>query len=129
MALQSCPECGGKVSDVAAVCPHCGVSSYADGTPVEDEEGAVEAKKGSALFAGITLFFYLAYPIGLLLNLIGLFTGPRRGCFLVMFLLFVLIPAGGLIVAVVLTDAAVVDDILTKIKEAAERLGIPIGSG
>lgn len=24
MALMNCPECGGKVSDRAAACPHCG---------------------------------------------------------------------------------------------------------
>jgi hypothetical protein len=26
MALVSCVECGGKVSDAAATCPHCGVA-------------------------------------------------------------------------------------------------------
>lgn len=24
MALSECPECGGKISTLAAVCPHCG---------------------------------------------------------------------------------------------------------
>jgi hypothetical protein len=24
MALQPCPECGGRVSDKATACPHCG---------------------------------------------------------------------------------------------------------
>jgi hypothetical protein len=47
----------------------------------------------SVAFAVVTaVLWFLIPPIGLLLNLIGLFTGPRRGCFLIMFLVFVILP-------------------------------------
>lgn len=35
MALMSCPECGGKVSDMAQSCPHCGYPIY---NTVQDDE-------------------------------------------------------------------------------------------
>ncbi len=48
--------------------------------------------EGSILFPLITLaFYFLFFPVGLVLNLVGLFTGPHRGCFLAM-LIFLVIP-------------------------------------
>lgn len=38
MALMSCPECSGKVSDKAVICPHCGY-------PIQDKPLPVKAQK------------------------------------------------------------------------------------
>ena len=38
------------------------------------------------MFAIITLILYVVWPIGAILNIIGLFTGPKRGCFVAMFI-------------------------------------------
>lgn len=52
-------------------------------------------REESVAFAVVTLLFYVfVYPVGLLLNLVGLLTGPRRGCFVAMALLFIFLPLG-----------------------------------
>jgi len=85
MALTNCPECGGKVSTLAAACPHCGARRGAGGPPRDPGE--------STAFAAITLAFWLlAAPVGFVLNLVGIFTGPKRGCFLAMLITFVGLP-------------------------------------
>jgi hypothetical protein len=43
MAIVSCSECAGKVSDAAAACPHCG----APVTPVIKDAGSTPKKSGS----------------------------------------------------------------------------------
>jgi len=55
----------------------------------------------------VTLLFYvfsvllaILYPIGAILNIIGLITGPRRGCFGALLVFFILIP-----LALVLAEA------------------------
>lgn len=54
----------------------------------------------SNTFAVVTLIFYLfIYPIGFLLNLVGLLTGPRRGCFLSLLLFFVVLPVALILIA------------------------------
>jgi hypothetical protein len=58
-------------------------------------------QKESSTFAVVTLLCLIfLYPVGFVLNVVGLFTGPRRGCFLAMFILFVL-PFIALVIAVV----------------------------
>lgn len=53
----------------------------------------VVPKQESPTFAVITLLFYIfLYPIGLILNIIGMITGPKQGCFTQLFLLFVIVP-------------------------------------
>ncbi|MBI1388707.1 MAG: hypothetical protein GC154_09700 [bacterium] len=53
----------------------------------------VVRSEGSILFPLITLGFYvLFFPIGVILNIVGLFTGPHRGCFFAM-IVFLLFPA------------------------------------
>ncbi|MDP8245257.1 MAG: hypothetical protein P9L94_14330 [Candidatus Hinthialibacter antarcticus] len=66
--------------------------------PPEQEEHrvyhqtVVVQNQGSFLFPIITLLFTLFMPpIGIILNLIGLITGPNRGCFLAM-IIFLVIP-------------------------------------
>ncbi len=55
--------------------------------------GDMSSSDGSPAFAAITLLAYVfVYPIGLVLNLIGLFTGPRRGCFVMLLLFYVVLP-------------------------------------
>lgn len=52
----------------------------------------VVQSEGAILFPIITLaFYFIFFPIGLIMNFIGLFTGPHRGCFLAM-IIFLLLP-------------------------------------
>lgn len=54
MAIISCKECGGQVSDTAATCPHCGA---AVGKP---QVVAIEKKSGNVwpwLVFGVMMFF------------------------------------------------------------------------
>lgn len=56
-------------------------------------EHVVHVRDETVVFAVITLLFYLfIYPVGFLLNLVGLMTGPKRGCFVQMFVVFVVLP-------------------------------------
>ena len=58
-------------------------------------------REESVAFAVVTLLFYIfVYPVGLLLNLVGLLTGPRRGCFVTMALAFIFLPLGLLAVVI-----------------------------
>lgn len=74
-------------------------------------------KNESVAFAVITLILFLfsplgfvSYPFALILTIIGLFTGPKKGCFTSMFIVFVVIP--GLIILVLLNTAAyILEDI------------------
>ncbi len=53
----------------------------------------VKVQDDSVLFPVMTLICYFVFfPLGILLNIIGLFTGPKRGCFAIM-LFLVLLPA------------------------------------
>ncbi len=69
---------------------------------MRDSNTTIIVKRGeSVAFAVVTLLFYIfVFPVGLLLNLVGLLTGPRRGCFVVMALLFIVLPVG--LVAIVI---------------------------
>lgn len=45
MALLECPDCGGKVSDLAPACPHCGRPRRSEGIEVNDlRKGSGDAK-------------------------------------------------------------------------------------
>ncbi len=58
------------------------------------------AKEESNTFAVITLVMYLFFYVpGLILNVVGLITGPKRGCFFAMFLLFFIIPLATILIA------------------------------
>ncbi|MCR4317764.1 MAG: hypothetical protein NUW37_15590 [Planctomycetes bacterium] len=45
-------------------------------------------------FPLIALVCWILYPVGLVLSLIGLVTGPNRGCFGAMLILFLILPGG-----------------------------------
>ena len=66
----------------------------------------------SPVFAIITLICWLFIaPVGLILNIIGLITGPCRGCFVSMLIFFILVP---ILVVIVLTaiGVPVLDEIM-----------------
>lgn len=117
--LTTCFDCGSEVSTSAVACPKCGrpmkEAARPEPTPlvvyrepaapiyVRDATGArpsnvnvyVPPQEESVTFAVVTLLFWIFLaPVGLLLNLVGLLTGPKRGCFFSMFFLFVLLPVG-----------------------------------
>lgn len=120
-----CKNCGNELSDKAFVCPKCGVKVKEDvpiGCGVGGGSGAASASSASSttvviekgendsgyLFPIITMFAYiLLYPIGLILNIIGLFSGKRKGCFVSLFLVF-FTPA--LLVVIFLIGAAIMDE-------------------
>lgn len=55
----------------------------------------VVPKQESSTFAILTLLGYIllfSYPLALLLNIIGMITGPKRGCFTQMFFVFFILP-------------------------------------
>jgi hypothetical protein len=52
-----------------------------------------QPQEESYAFAVITLILYLVglYPVGFVCNLVGLFTGPKRGCFVWMAVVYILV--------------------------------------
>lgn len=98
-----CKHCGNKIPDDAIFCPNCGtkINCY-DCASGEDASGRGDAPQSfdrqpasdtNLILPAFTLVFYLLiYPIGLILNIVGLFGGERKGCFWAMFVLFFLIP-------------------------------------
>lgn len=98
----------GPAPQDTCVQPPALVGTYAPGGPIiapiqhPRQQVTVQIpREESVAFAVVTLLLYIfVYPVGLLLNLIGLLTGPRRGCFTSMFLVFFLIPVLVLLVLV-----------------------------
>ena len=114
-----CPYCEAEISENAMKCKYCGewvqeqpapvvaptptpraereyaATPYANQTQISNQSVSVNVNAGeSSTFAVITLVCYLfIYPLGFLLNLVGVLTGPRRGCFLSLLIFFVGIPA------------------------------------
>jgi Tfp pilus assembly protein PilE len=103
-----CNSCGKEIPDNSDFCRHCGKGQN-DESPEKPKaprrsRGPVPrsryAKPGyrpsqqvhvhinqpeSVWFAVLTLILWIFIPpVGFILNIVGLFTGPRRGCFLVM---------------------------------------------
>ena len=59
----------------------------------QDVNIQLDNRSNSPAFAIITCICYIfVYPLGLLLNAIGLLTGPRRGCFSSLIIFFFIIP-------------------------------------
>jgi hypothetical protein len=72
----------------------------------------------SPLFAIITLILYLFSPIGgisgiiaFFLNIVGLITGPKRGCFVQLLVFFVIIP-GVIIIFLLVLAKDLLEDLL-----------------
>jgi len=98
--LAECPYCEAQVSHTARKCKYCGEWIQRP-VAVDEPEPQVQHvvhHSGSVAFAVVTLLFYIFfYPVGLLLNVIGLFTGPRKGCFGALLIVFFLIPFGAVV--------------------------------
>lgn len=80
-----CRACGATIHSSAKACPVCGTHQEAAPSPrtVRVKVESVE----TVTFAVVTLIFLLLlFPVGFILNLVGLVTGPKRGCFLAMLL-------------------------------------------
>lgn len=73
MALTQCSECGGKVSDQAAACPHCGAPRLAeDGTVIRAQQpdtppARKRSSRATLLFAVLLVLIALAF-IGRAIN-------------------------------------------------------------
>ena len=124
-----CPFCEADLSSTARKCRHCGewVKPPAGGPPAQPAPAAAPAPPGpatppqqnvtvnvpqeqSVTFAVVTLLLYIfLYPIGLILNLVGLITGPRRGCFLTLLLLFVILPAVVIFIVLAVSGQSLVE--------------------
>ena len=99
-----CPYCGSEIPESAQKCQRCGewldqrkATSTPPGVNVDQNVNqAVEIKierEESITFAIVTLLCYIfIYPVGLLLNIIGLITGPKKGCFVSMIIVCLLLP-------------------------------------
>jgi hypothetical protein len=149
-----CPYCEAELADTVKKCKYCGewVDSRPAGNanyqgtqspngyqppPVNHQPATnppaaqtqalnVNINANSPTFAVITMLCYIfLYPIGILLNLVGFFTGPRRGCFLSMFIVFVLLPTA-VVLAVVfggtLLGTPIIDDLLYEIEHFLNNL-------
>lgn len=141
-----CPYCEAMISDTAKKCQHCGEWVSAQGqtsmpspayqpqTPAPAYRPAPSGYPGqgqqvvvnvpqqaeSVTFAVVTLLFYIfLYPVGFLLNIIGVFTGPKRGCFLSMLLLFVVVPT--ILTIVLFVFVGLNEDAIIKWLEELER--------
>lgn len=89
---KTCPSCGARNTHFNS--PEYG--SHSIEKPNNHQEQTViinDYKEESVTFAVVTLLVYIfLFPLGLVLNLVGLLTGPRRGCFGAMFFTFILLP-------------------------------------
>ena len=95
MTLYPCPDCGRRISTQADACPHCGA-------PAADVV-VVEPPREDPTLAVLALVFYLLlYPVGLILNLVGLFSGQKTGCHFAMLIVFVGLPLVALAILVAL---------------------------
>ena len=88
--------------------------------PVHQTYVQVPRQPESVAFAVVTLLFWIFLaPVGLILNFVGLLTGPRRGCFASMLLVFVVLP---IVLLVILTVAGipVIEEIVQAFEELVE---------
>lgn len=63
MAMTTCSECGGSISDRATVCPHCGAGrSLSPQTPFE---------KGVGYAGGVVLLLVFGFVLFCAVNMMG----------------------------------------------------------
>ena len=105
-----CTNCGNEITDDTVFCPKCGAKAgkeTVDTTKIAESDSAAPAAKATATATVIVekddgddyylpvvtlLTYVLIYPIGLVLNIVGFFSGKHKGCFLSMFIVFFLTP-------------------------------------
>jgi len=86
--VRHCPFCDEEIAMRARKCRHCG--EWLDGRPRHVRYQNVD----DPTMAIVTLLLYLfVYPAGVIVNIVGLFTAPKKGCFVWMLLVFVGLPA------------------------------------
>jgi len=106
--LTQCPYCFAEIDAQARKCCYCGEWVEEKGGRADSSRGSQQAKPAhevitehfdeavrtqSVVFAVVALvLFFIWPPAGFILSIIGLFTGPRKGCFGAMLVLFVLLP-------------------------------------
>ncbi len=126
--MARCPYCQARIPSSARKCQYCGEwvkpqpseppapsreaqsSPRPVATPATSGQGVAPSRTTviiqqdeSVAFAVVTLLLYIfVYPLGLLLNFIGLITGPRRGCFVWMFLIGFVLPALVIVVLIMM---------------------------
>lgn len=72
MALVSCPECGGMVSDSAAACPHCGYDMRRAEVADDELSGCAAAMNGCLVtLEGCRCLYALLVLIVLIFILVG----------------------------------------------------------
>jgi hypothetical protein len=85
MALYPCPDCGRRISTQADSCPHCGA-------PAADVVYVEPPREDPTLAVLSMVFYLLLYPVGLVLNIVGLFSGQKVGCHVALLIVFVGLP-------------------------------------
>lgn len=103
--MKRCSYCHAELEDDALKCRYCGEwvtgvqikrieAGPATVTVAAPQQVSVVVRNDEGLvFPLITLVCYLVtYPLGLVLNIIGLFLGSRRGCFVAMLVVFLFVP-------------------------------------
>ena len=128
-----CSNCGNEISDNAFVCPKCGAkvggSDYqapASAGAGGSAAGASSSSSSSSVSSTVViekqsgdeglvlpilslLTYIFIYPIGFILNIVGLISGKNKGCFWSLFIVFFVLPLIGLIlflIAMVCVGAA-----------------------
>ena len=91
-----CRHCGNEIPDNSSFCQFCGgrITEAAGAQTRQVREIIVKgSEENSLLFPILTLLGYIfLYPAGLIANIVGLFIGQRKGCFLSLFLAFFVLP-------------------------------------
>jgi hypothetical protein len=93
--ITQCPYCFAEIDAQARKCCYCGewVDERKAPHEIVTEKFDEAVQSDSAIFAVIALVCLFVWPpLGFILCLIGLFTGPRKGCFGAMIVLFILLP-------------------------------------
>lgn len=67
-----CPSCGEEIPDDSAFCRHCGISLTEDTRPESEEATQVQSDEEEETGWDITLGKLVAYPVGIILIILGL---------------------------------------------------------
>lgn len=107
-----CRHCGNEIPDNSCFCQFCGgrITEAANAQTREVREIIVKGSEdNSLLFPILTMLGYIfLYPAGLVANIVGLFVGQRKGCFLSLFLVFFVLPIVAAALIYLLLGAAAV---------------------